>query len=235
MVAAGPAALAAVRAAALRAAAAVYGRRRQARQRAPSGLSCASQRRPGCAWARPSDWTGRRGPGDGCHHPQHQVRPGPAGPGAPDRYQRAGRLRPAARPTVPASVLGVPGRGRPGGCCVIEDAVGIWAWTGDLCQDAGHLRGKVTASVGLGNKGASHADLPADYVVLDGSERHPSPGAAVTGPADPGETFTVSIVLRRRPGGPPVPELLALRAHAAHLQRRRSLPRGLRGQVRRRR
>ena len=63
-------------------------------------------------------------------------------------------------------------------------------------------------------------DLPADYVVLDGSERHPSPGAAVTGPADPGETFTVSIVLRRRPGGPPVPDFSHY-ARTPRMQRRR--------------
>jgi len=45
---------------------------------------------------------GRRRPaGRAAHHPQHQVRPGPPGPAAPDRGQRAGRLRPAARPAVP--------------------------------------------------------------------------------------------------------------------------------------
>ena len=49
-------------------------------------------------------------------------------------------------------------------------------------------------------------DLGADYVAIDGSERRPSPGAAVIGPADPGESFTVSIVLRRRPDGPQVPD-----------------------------
>jgi kumamolisin len=48
-------------------------------------------------------------------------------------------------------------------------------------------------------------EIPLDYVALDGSERHPSPGATVTGPTDPGESVTVSIVLRRRPDGPPVP------------------------------
>lgn len=48
--------------------------------------------------------------------------------------------------------------------------------------------------------------LDADYVTLDGSERRPSPGAVVTGPANPDEPVTVSIVLRRRPDGPPVPD-----------------------------
>ena len=63
-------------------------------------------------------------------------------------------------------------------------------------------------------------DLPADYVALDGSERRPSPGAAVTGPADPGESFTVSIVLRRRPDGPPVPDF-SYYARTPRPQRRR--------------
>ena len=65
-------------------------------------------------------------------------------------------------------------------------------------------------------------DLGADYVAIDGSERRPSPGAAVTGPADPGESFMVSIVLRRRPDGPPVPDFSHY-ASTSRPQRRRLL------------
>ncbi|HEY5319179.1 MAG TPA: S53 family peptidase, partial [Solirubrobacteraceae bacterium] len=50
------------------------------------------------------------------------------------------------------------------------------------------------------------ADVPADYVALEGSERHPSPDAEIVGPADPSEKFSVTIVLRRRPDGPAVPD-----------------------------
>jgi kumamolisin len=64
---------------------------------------------------------------------------------------------------------------------------------------------RATASDDL-EKGQHMPDLPADYVALEGSRRRPSPGAVVTGPADPGKSFTVSIVLRRRPDGPPVPD-----------------------------
>ena len=63
-------------------------------------------------------------------------------------------------------------------------------------------------------------DVPADYVALEGSERRPSPGAAVTGPADPAESFTVSIVLRRRPDGLPVPDF-SYYASTPRPQRRR--------------
>jgi hypothetical protein len=45
----------------------------------------------------------------------------------------------------------------------------------------------------------------ATYVNLKGSERHPSPGAKLIGPADPKEQFRVTIVLRRRPDGQPMP------------------------------
>lgn len=46
---------------------------------------------------------------------------------------------------------------------------------------------------------------PAGYVRLRGSERHPAPGATLLGPADPGERFPVTIVLRRRPDAEPMP------------------------------
>ena len=48
-------------------------------------------------------------------------------------------------------------------------------------------------------------NIPRNYVALKGSERRPSPKAKLLGPADAKETFSVTIVLRRRPGGPAVP------------------------------
>jgi len=53
---------------------------------------------------------------------------------------------------------------------------------------------------------ASKPRVPSDYVVLEGSERRPSPGARLVGPADAQERMTVTIVLRRRPDGEPVPD-----------------------------
>lgn len=43
------------------------------------------------------------------------------------------------------------------------------------------------------------------YLPINGSERHPSPGTTLLGEADANETFSVTIVLRRRPDGPPLP------------------------------
>ena len=48
--------------------------------------------------------------------------------------------------------------------------------------------------------------IPPGHVELPGSERQPSPDATLLGPADPDERFTVTIVLRRRPEGEPVPD-----------------------------
>lgn len=48
--------------------------------------------------------------------------------------------------------------------------------------------------------------IPPGHVELPGSERQPSPDATLLGPADPDERFTVTIVLRRRPDGEPVPD-----------------------------
>jgi hypothetical protein len=42
--------------------------------------------------------------------------------------------------------------------------------------------------------------------VIEGSERRSSPAAKKIGPADPNEIFSVTVVLRRRPDGPPVPD-----------------------------
>jgi Pro-kumamolisin, activation domain len=48
--------------------------------------------------------------------------------------------------------------------------------------------------------------FPAGYHAIEGSERRPSETARKIGPADANEIFSVSVVLRRRPGGPPVPD-----------------------------
>jgi kumamolisin len=42
-------------------------------------------------------------------------------------------------------------------------------------------------------------------IPVKGSERRPAHGAVYVGPADPAETATTTIVLRRRPDGPPIP------------------------------
>jgi kumamolisin len=49
-------------------------------------------------------------------------------------------------------------------------------------------------------------NIPANYVRLAGSERRPGPTARLLGPADENETFAVTITVRRRPDGPPVPD-----------------------------
>lgn len=48
--------------------------------------------------------------------------------------------------------------------------------------------------------------LPRNYRRLEGSERKPGPSAKLIGPAKDSDTLTVTIVLRRRPDGPPVPD-----------------------------
>jgi kumamolisin len=49
------------------------------------------------------------------------------------------------------------------------------------------------------------AATPRNFRQLEGSELRPSPNARVLGPADETETLRATIVLRRRPDGPPVP------------------------------
>ena len=51
------------------------------------------------------------------------------------------------------------------------------------------------------------ANPPTDYVALPNSERNVRAGATLRGPADPNETLTVSVRVRRRPDGPPLPEV----------------------------
>jgi hypothetical protein len=56
-------------------------------------------------------------------------------------------------------------------------------------------------------EGSAHKPrVPSDYVAVEGSERRPSPGARLVGPADARERMTVTIVLRRRLDGEPVPD-----------------------------
>ena len=52
----------------------------------------------------------------------------------------------------------------------------------------------------------SGVPVPSDYSPLEGSERRPSATARRIGPADQTEVFTVTICLRRRPDGAPVPD-----------------------------
>ncbi len=49
------------------------------------------------------------------------------------------------------------------------------------------------------------ATTPRNYRELHGSERKPTPGARVLGPADENEKLSVTIVLNRRADGPPIP------------------------------
>jgi kumamolisin len=49
-------------------------------------------------------------------------------------------------------------------------------------------------------------DIPASYQRLAGSERRPSSEGTLLGAADLDESFSVTIVLRRRPDGPPLPD-----------------------------
>lgn len=47
--------------------------------------------------------------------------------------------------------------------------------------------------------------IPANYRPLAGSERSPAPSAQLVGPADPNETLSVTIRVRRQAGAPPLP------------------------------
>ena len=50
------------------------------------------------------------------------------------------------------------------------------------------------------------SEIPKGYKRLEGSQRHPSKNAELLGPADPNEQFEVTIVLRRRTDGAPLPD-----------------------------
>jgi len=58
----------------------------------------------------------------------------------------------------------------------------------------------------------SDPTVPGDYIRLPGSERRPTSTATVLGSADPDEVVRVSIALRRRPDGLPVPDFSYFRA-----------------------
>jgi kumamolisin len=49
-------------------------------------------------------------------------------------------------------------------------------------------------------------NIPSNYQPLQGSERQPAPNARLIGPADPNESLSITISLRRRPDGPPLPD-----------------------------
>jgi kumamolisin len=57
----------------------------------------------------------------------------------------------------------------------------------------------------MATKTPNSARIPESYQELEGSERRPRANAKFMGPADAGEHLSVTIVLRRRPDGPPVP------------------------------
>jgi kumamolisin len=50
------------------------------------------------------------------------------------------------------------------------------------------------------------AAIPKNYIVLEGSERRPGPRAKHVGPARDRDAVEVTIIVRRRPDGPPVPD-----------------------------
>jgi kumamolisin len=52
-------------------------------------------------------------------------------------------------------------------------------------------------------------DVPVGYVALEGSERGERPGAKSTGPEDPAQPLTLSVLVRRRPGAPELPDMSA--------------------------
>lgn len=54
--------------------------------------------------------------------------------------------------------------------------------------------------------GEPMAEIPENYRVLDGSELSLPRGARRIGQVDPGETITVSVCIRHRPDGPPLPD-----------------------------
>jgi kumamolisin len=54
--------------------------------------------------------------------------------------------------------------------------------------------------------------VPPGYVQLAGSELRIPPTAVLIGLADPKETLSVTILLRRQPNGPPIPDIDFLEA-----------------------
>jgi kumamolisin len=54
--------------------------------------------------------------------------------------------------------------------------------------------------------------IPSGYKRIESSRRAPRPGAKMVGPADPNETLTVSVRVRRRPDAPALPDPASLAA-----------------------
>ncbi len=61
---------------------------------------------------------------------------------------------------------------------------------------------------------------PKGYAPLEGSERRPARNAKFLGPADAKEQFSVTIILRRRPDGPPLPNMSSFGLTAPSQHRR---------------
>jgi len=55
-------------------------------------------------------------------------------------------------------------------------------------------------------KSTEEKSAPSNYRALQGSERKPAAGATLSGPADPTEDITVTMLLRRKPGAPALPD-----------------------------
>ena len=67
---------------------------------------------------------------------------------------------------------------------------------------------------------AGTSSVPGNYIPIPGSERRPSKTARRLGPADPNGVLSVTISLRRRPDGEPVPDDdYFLNVHPAQRQR----------------
>ena len=60
------------------------------------------------------------------------------------------------------------------------------------------------------------AKIPDGYMRMEGSERKPAPGAQIVGPANSKEKISVTILLRRRPDGSPMPSVDSFRIGPAH-------------------
>jgi len=59
--------------------------------------------------------------------------------------------------------------------------------------------------------------VPDGFARVKGSERHPYKNAEFLGPSDPNEEFTVTILLRRRADGPPLPGYEKIRRHGTRI------------------
>lgn len=60
--------------------------------------------------------------------------------------------------------------------------------------------------------------IPANYQPLAGSERPPHPKASHLGAADANQTAQIQLIVRRRPGGPPLKDLDYFQRTPIHLR-----------------